>query len=71
MTKVLEINNIDIRLAEPSNDRFEMDFHTTSSQEMTRQEFFNKLNKYGRIEDESLRNRNIKLLWESPLNNFL
>jgi hypothetical protein len=64
LVRFAELNKVDIYLAKQSNERFQLDFCSVTSKTLRDDEYYSKLYRYNRIEDERTRKRNLSILSE-------
>lgn len=64
LVRFAESNKVDIYLAKQSNEKFQLDFYNITSKTLRDDEYYSKLFRYNRIEDERTRNRNLRILNE-------
>ncbi len=64
LVQFAESNEINIYQAEQSNERFQLDFYNVTSKSLIDDEYYSKLYRYNRIEDENISYRNRKILNE-------
>jgi len=62
LVQFAEANDIRIYISEQSNERFELDFRQVTTKDLKDVEYYSKLYRYNRIEVESTRRRNTRLL---------
>jgi len=62
LVQFAEANKISIYVSKQSNERFILDFYHVSTKDLKDDEYYSKLYKYNRIEDENTKRRNIDLL---------
>ena len=64
LVQFAEDNEIAIYVSKQSNERFELEFRQVTTKDLKYDEYYSKLYRYNRIEDESTMKRNIRLLNE-------
>jgi len=64
LVRFAESNKIDIYAAKQSNEKFQLDFYRITSKILRDEEYYSKLYRYNRIEDERTRGRNLRILDE-------
>lgn len=64
LVQFAELNKVDIYLAKQSSEKFQLGFYNITSKTLRDDEYYSKLYRYNRIEDECTRKRNLSVLNE-------